>query len=81
MGSKRRKVDVSERDKSTDDDAELEDVPRHATWETEDPNQMHFLLPLKTKFGIVHQSAVLRDQGTMIVDCYLYIQHIFNLTD
>lgn len=63
VGSKRRKVDVSERDKSTDDDAELEDVPRHATWETEDPNQMHFLLPLKTKFGIVHQSAVLRDQA------------------
>ncbi|KAL5471037.1 hypothetical protein EMCRGX_G029111 [Ephydatia muelleri] len=60
---KRSKADSSESDNNTDEDAELEDIPRHATWEAEDPNQMHFLLPLKTKFGIVHQSAVLREQA------------------
>ena len=66
---KRSKPDSSESENNTDDDAELEDIPRHATWEAEDPNQMHFLLPLKTKFGIVHQSAVLREQGTMSFTC------------
>lgn len=60
---KKRKLMDSYSNESDDNDEGDNDLPRHATWEENDLSHMHFLLPLKTKFGIVHQSAVLREQG------------------
>ena len=59
----KRRKEGSERG---EEEAEFEARPRLSRWEEEEREGLHYLLPLKTKKGLVQQPAVYRPIGKLV---------------
>ena len=62
---------------SSSDEAQFESHPRPTHWEwkgEEDEEGVHYLLPLKSKRGLVQQPAIYRPSGTMYLKWLLSFQ-------
>ena len=60
----KRRMEVSE---SRGEEAEFEAHPRLSHWDEEEEGEgLHYLLPLKTKRGLVQQPAVYRPTGKLV---------------
>jgi len=61
----RRQKRKREGSESGEDEAKFEAHPRLSRWGEEEGEGLHYLLPLKTKRGLVQQPAVYRPTGKL----------------
>ena len=53
--------------RGSEDEAEFESHPRSSQWAVEEAGEgLHYLLPLKSKLGLVQQPAIQRPGGKLI---------------